>query len=191
MSIVLKKNFVQQEQLEVFKNQAFQAATEFWNQQPDRAYPERKKFSFYPGCIIPNAGNILDFFMPVVKEVSEKQGWFLNFDSAIGSGVNYLNPQEGEILNYHIDKPLYELDSKFQIKPEYRNRFCSKTAILCLSNTANGGHVTYRLDEEFTDSVCLEAGDLLVMDGLTSHRMEKVLSGQVEYLACFYCANIS
>lgn len=189
-SVIVKKNFLSAKQIEDLAKQARDYAEKFWLKNPMRTYPERLKHNLYPGCIIEDAGNILDLFMSITKEVSEQAGWFTGFDSAIGSGVNYLNPQKGEILNYHIDKPLYELDGNFQIKPEYQNRFCSKTVVVCLSNTAEGGFVTFKIDEDLEETVCLEVGDILIMDGLTSHKMDRVVSGQVEYLACFYCGNL-
>lgn len=144
---------------------------------------------YYPGFSISDNSQILNVLQPFAKSASIANGWNQDFDLSFGTGVNFFNAAVGEKLGRHIDKPLYELDENYQVKPEFDNRYCSKTVIACLSSEYSGGLIQIFTDEEKFDEIRLDVGDVLVINGLTPHQLAEVKSGVFYALCAFFCAN--
>ena len=140
----------------------------------DQLYPNRG----YPGFILQNATSVLDKLATFIKQAEFTEP----YDYSFGTGVNFINAQQGEKIGQHIDKPLYELDSNYQVKPEYENRYCSLTVIACI-----GGNNNLSVDD---DNIEVSTGDVIVLKGFTAHEMKPVISGTFYLLSAFFCTNI-
>lgn len=139
----------------------------------DQLYPNRG----YPGFILQNATSVLDKLATFIKQAEFTEP----YDYSFGTGVNFINAQQGEKIGQHIDKPLYELDSNYQIKPEYENRYCSVTVIACI-----GGENTLSVEN---NNIQVSTGDVIVLKGFTAHEMKPVTSGTFYLLSGFFCTN--
>ena len=141
---------------------------------PDQKYPIRG----YPGFTLKNsqaiAAKLASFIDP--------SGFGVVYDFGAGTGVNYLNLQTGEGVGQHFDKPLYELDENYQIKPEYKNRACSVSVLASI-----GGKNDFSVEG---DNITLAVSDVLVIKGLTVHELKPVQSGVSYLLSGFFCTNV-
>lgn len=139
----------------------------------DQLYPNRG----YPGFVLQNATSVLDKLATFIKQAEFTEPYDYNF----GTGVNFINAEQGEIIGQHIDKPLYELDDNYQIKPEYENRVCVVTVLAGI-----GGSNIISVEDE---DIQVSAGDVIVLKGFTAHEMKTVISDTFYLLSAFYCSN--
>ena len=111
----------------------------------------------------------------------------VNYDFSFGTGANYIYAPRNTRLSVHIDKPLYELDEKYCVKPEFDNRCCVGTVILGLGGTAS---IEIVEEEDKKETVSLSAGDVLVLSEATAHQLLPVDCDLATMLCGFYCSNI-
>jgi len=140
----------------------------------DQLYPNRG----YPGFTLQNARPVLEKLATFITQAEFNE----TYDYSFGTGVNFINAQEGEKIGQHIDKPLYELDNNYKIKSEYESRYCSLTVIACI-----GGNNNLVVDD---DNIEISTGDVIVLKGFTAHEMKPVISGTFYLLSAFFCTNI-
>lgn len=140
----------------------------------DQLYPNRG----YPGFTLQNATSVLDKLATFIKQAEFTEP----YDYSFGTGVNFINAEQGEKIRQHIDKPLYELDSNYKVKPEFENRYCSLTVIACI-----GGQNNLSVDD---DNIEVSTGDVIVLKGFTAHEIKPVISGTFYLLSGFFCTNI-
>lgn len=109
------------------------------------------------------------------------------YDFSFGTGANYVHMLQGRALGLHSNKPLYELDENFNVKPEYKTRVCVVTVIACLD-----GQSTIRITEAenaHTD-VALSSGDVLVLNGGVFHELLPVEVELASFACGFYCTDL-
>jgi len=140
----------------------------------NQLYPNRG----YPGFTLQNSTSILEKLATFITQAEFTESYAYGF----GTGVNFINAQEGERIGQHIDKPLYELDENYKVKPEFDNRYCSLTVIACI-----GGKNNLSVDD---DNIEVSTGDVIVLKGFTSHEMKPITSGTFYLLSGFFCTNI-
>ena len=139
----------------------------------DQLYPNRG----YPGFTLQNAHTVLDKLATFINQAE----FNIAYDYSFGTGVNYINAEQGESLGKHIDKPLYELDDKYKVKSEFEDRVCVVTVLAGI-----GGDNIISVED---NDVQVSAGDIIVLKGFTSHEMKPVVSGTFYLLSAFYCGN--
>jgi hypothetical protein len=139
----------------------------------DQLYPNRG----YPGFTLKNSKHVLDKLATFITQ-SE---FNINYDYSFGTGVNFINAQDGEKIELHIDRPLYEMDQNYNIKPEFENRVCAVTVLAAIS----GNNVMY-IEET---GVLMYPGDVIVLKGFTPHKMKTVISDTFYLLSAFYCSD--
>jgi gentisate 1,2-dioxygenase len=137
----------------------------------DLLYPNRK----YPGFTLQNATTVLDKLATFIAQTD----FNITYDYSFGTGINFINAQEGEFIGQHIDKPLYELDDDYKVKPGFENRSCSATVLACV-----GGTNIINIEG---DDIIMSPGDVVVMKGFTVHEMKPVVSDTFYLLSAFYC----
>lgn len=140
----------------------------------NQIYPNRG----YPGFTLKNATPILDKLSTFITQAEFTEP----YDYGFGTGVNFINAQQGEKIGQHIDKPLYELDENYKVKTEFDNRYCSLTVIACI-----GGQHDLSIDD---NNIQVSTGDVIVLKGFTAHEMKPVISGTFYLLSAFFCTNI-
>lgn len=140
----------------------------------DQLYPLRG----YPGFTLQNSTHILDKLSTFIQQAEFTEP----YDYSFGTGVNFINAKCGESIGQHIDKPLYELDDDYQMKPGFDNRYCSLTVIACLADEN-----TLIVDD---DTLLVSVGDVIVLKGFTAHEMKPITSGTFYLLSAFFCTNI-
>ena len=140
----------------------------------EQLYPNRG----YPGFTLQNATSVLDKLTTFITQAEFTELYDYNF----GTGVNFINAQQGEKISQHIDKPLYELDENYKVKSEFENRYCSVTVIACI-----GGQHTLSVEN---NNIQVSTGDVIVLKGFTAHEMKPVTSGTFYLLSAFFCTNI-
>jgi hypothetical protein len=138
----------------------------------DQLYPNRG----YPGFILQNATAVLNKLATFITQAD----FNITYDYSFGTGVNFINAEQGEQIGQHIDKPLYELDEAYKVKPEFENRVCAVTVLACI-----GG--TNEMDVE-GDSIIMTPGDVIVLKGFTAHEMKPIVSDTFYLLSAFYCS---
>ena len=138
----------------------------------DLLYPNRK----YPGFTLQNATTVLDKLATFITQTD----FNITYDYSFGTGVNFINAQEGEFIGQHIDKPLYELDDNYKVKPGFENRYCALTVIACI-----GGKNNLVVDD---DNIEVSTGDVIVLKGFTAHEMKPIVSDTFYLLSAFYCS---
>lgn len=139
----------------------------------EQLYPNRG----YPGFTLQNTTAVLNKLATFISQTD----FNIKYDYSFGTGVNFINAERGEQIGQHIDKPLYELDDAYQVKPEFKNRVCAGTVLACI-----GG--TNEMDIE-GDSIIMTPGDVIVLKGFTAHEMKPVVSDTFYLLSAFYCSN--
>jgi len=139
----------------------------------DQLYPNRG----YPGFTLQNANTVLEKLATFIAQAEFNE----SYDYSFGTGVNFINAQEGEQITQHIDKPLYELDDKYNVKPEFENRYCSLTVLACI-----GGKNNLVVED---NNIEVSIGDVIVLKGFTAHEMKPVASGTFYLLSAFYCSD--
>ena len=77
----------------------------------DQIYPNRA----YPGFTLQNAKSVLEKLATFIIQAEFNE----SYDYSFGTGVNFINAEEGEQIGQHIDKPLYELDDNYKIDRNY------------------------------------------------------------------------
>ena len=147
------------------------------NQYPllksEQLYPLRG----YPGFTLQNTTSVLDKLATFITQAGFTEPYDYNF----GTGVNFINAQQGEHIGQHIDKPLYELDENYKVKTEFENRYCSVTVIACI-----GGEDTLSVED---NNIKVSTGDVIVLKGFTAHEMKPVVSDTFYLLSGFFCTN--
>jgi hypothetical protein len=138
----------------------------------DQLYPNRG----YPGFTLQNATTVLDKLATFITQTN----FNITYDYSFGTGVNFINAEQGEQIGQHIDKPLYELDDAYQVKPGFEDRYCAGAVLACI-----GG--TNQMDIE-GDSIIMTPGDVIVLKGFTAHEMKPVVSDTFYLLSAFYCS---
>jgi hypothetical protein len=139
----------------------------------DQLYPNRG----YPGFILQNATTVLDKLATFITQTN----FNITYDYSFGTGVNFINAEQGEQIGEHIDKPLYELDEAYQVKPGFEDRYCAGTVLACI-----GG--TNEMDIE-GDSIIMTPGDVIVLKGFTAHEMKPIVLDTFYLLSAFYCSD--
>jgi gentisate 1,2-dioxygenase len=140
----------------------------------DQLYPNRG----YPGFTLQNAKSVLEKLATFITQAEFND----SYDYSFGTGVNFINAQEGELIGQHIDKPLYELDDNYKVKSEFENRYCAVTVIACI-----GGKNNLVVDD---DNIEVSTGDVVVMKGFTVHEMKPIVSDTFYLLSAFYCTDL-
>lgn len=138
----------------------------------DLLYPDRK----YPGFTLQNATAVLDKLATFITQTD----FNIKYDYSFGTGVNFINAEQGEQIGEHIDKPLYELDDAYQVKPGFEDRYCAGTVLACVGGTNEMGIEG--------DSIIMTPGDVIVLKGFTAHEMKPVVSDTFYLLSAFYCS---
>jgi gentisate 1,2-dioxygenase len=136
-------------------------------------YPNRK----YPGFTLQNATTVLDKLATFITQTD----FNITYDYSFGTGINFINAQEGEFIGQHIDKPLYKLDDNYKVKPEFENRYCALTVIACI-----GGKNNIVIED---DNLEVSTGDVIVLKGFTAHEIKPVISDTFYLLSAFYCSD--
>ena len=155
------------------------------------SYPRRRELSMYPGTELRVSSNdVLQYAFRFATKSSARLSGTVDVDDGPGTGCTYINAQSGEQLSQHIDKPMYVLDSNFKVLPEHENRACGKTVVLCLTSDYVGGDIDIWINERDVEIVRLEAGDVLVVDGVVPHALSQIESGCFLALCCFLCYTI-
>ena len=140
--------------------------------QEDLLYPNRK----YPGFTLQNATTVLDKLATFITQTD----FNIKYDYSFGTGVNFINAEQGEQIGQHIDKPLYELDEAYQVKPGFEDRYCAGTVLACVGGTNEMGIEG--------DSIIMTPGDVIVLKGFTVHEMKPIMSDTFYLLSAFYCS---
>jgi len=140
--------------------------------QEDLLYPNRK----YPGFTLQNATTVLDKLATFITQTD----FNIKYDYSFGTGVNFINAEQGEQIGEHIDKPLYELDEAYQVKPGFEDRYCAGTVLACIGGTNEMGIEG--------DSIIMTPGDVIVLKGFTVHEMKPIMSDTFYLLSAFYCS---
>ena len=135
-------------------------------------YPNRK----YPGFTLQNAKQVLDKLATFITQTD----FNIMYDYSFGTGVNFINAEQGEQIGQHIDKPLYELDEAYKVKPKFENRVCAVTVLAGI-----GGSNIISVEDE---DIQVSAGDVIVLKGFTAHEMKPVVSDTFYLLSAFYCS---
>ena len=146
--------------------------SQYGSLKQDQLYPNRG----YPGFTLQNAATVLDKLATFITQTD----FNINYDYSFGTGVNFINAEQGEQVGQHIDKPLYELDDTYKVKPEFENRVCVVTVLACI-----GG--TNEMEIE-GDSIIMTPGDVIVLKGFTAHEMKPIVSDTFYLLSAFYCS---
>jgi hypothetical protein len=146
--------------------------SQYGSLKQDLLYPNRK----YPGFTLQNATAVLDKLATFITQTD----FNINYDYNFGTGVNFINAEQGEQIGQHIDKPLYELDEAYKVKPGFEDRYCAGTVLACI-----GG--TNEMDIE-GDSIIMTPGDVIVLKGFTAHEMKPIVSDTFYLLSAFYCS---
>jgi hypothetical protein len=131
----------------------------------------------YPGFILQNATTVLDKLATFITQTN----FNITYDYSFGTGVNFINAEQGEQIGQHIDKPLYELDEAYKVKPEFENRVCAVTVLACIGGTNEMGIEG--------DSIIMTPGDVMVLKGFTAHEMKPIVSDTFYLLSAFYCSD--
>lgn len=147
--------------------------SQYQSLKPDQLYPNRS----YPGFTLKNATNILDKLATFIDQAE----FDIDYDYSFGTGVNFVNAQDGEKVGLHIDRPLYELDENYQVKPEFENRVCAVTVLAAI-----GGNNVIYVEET---GIPMSPGDVIVLKGFTPHEMKTVISDTFYLLSAFYCSD--
>lgn len=145
--------------------------SQYGSLKQDQLYPNRG----YPGFTLQNATAVLNKLTTFITQAD----FNITYDYSFGTGVNFINAEQGEQIGQHIDKPLYELDEAYKVKPEFENRICAVTVLACI-----GG--TNEMDVE-GDSIIMTPGDVIVLKGFTAHEMKPIVSDTFYLLSAFYC----
>ena len=130
----------------------------------------------YPGFTLQNAKSVLEKLATFITQAEFTE----SYDYSFGTGVNFINAQEGELIGQHIDKPLYELDDNYKVKSEFENRVCAVTVLAGI-----GGSNIISVEDE---DIQVSAGDVIVLKGFTAHEMKPVVSDTFYLLSAFYCS---
>lgn len=138
----------------------------------DQLYPNRG----YPGFTLQNAKLVLEKLATFITQAEFTE----SYDYSFGTGVNFINAQEGERIGQHIDKPLYELDNNYKIKPEFENRYCAMSVLACIGGKNNLG-----IEDDIIE---VSTGDVIVLKGFTAHEMKPVTLDTFYLLSAFYCS---
>jgi hypothetical protein len=147
--------------------------SEYSSLKPDQLYPNRG----YPGFTLKNAKPVLDKLATFISQAE----FDIDYDYGLGTGVNFINAQDGEKVGLHIDKPLYELDENYNVKPGFENRVCAVTVLGVIS----GNNVMY-IEET---GIPVYPGNVIVLKGFTPHEMKTVISDTFYLLSAFYCSD--
>jgi gentisate 1,2-dioxygenase len=138
----------------------------------DQLYPNRG----YPGFTLQNATIVLDKLATFITQTD----FNIKYDYSFGTGVNFINAEQGEQIGQHIDKPLYELDDNYKVKSEFENRVCAVTVLAGI-----GGSNIISVEDE---DIQVSAGDVIVLKGFTAHEMKPIVSDTFYLLSAFYCS---
>ena len=133
----------------------------------------------YPGITITDS-SVCQYLSSFVPEN-------ITYDFSFGTGANYVHTPLGRALGFHSDKPLYELDENFKLKPEYENRVCVATVIACLEGQAV---IRITLTEDVREDVTLKAGDVLTLNGGVFHELLPVEVELASFACGFYCTDL-
>lgn len=145
--------------------------SQYGSLKQDQLYPNRG----YPGFTLQNATAVLNKLAAFITQAD----FNITYDYSFGTGVNFINAEQGEQIGQHIDKPLYELDEAYKVKPEFENRVCAVTVLACIGGTNEMGIEG--------DSIIMSPGDVIVLKGFTAHEMKPVVSNTFYLLSAFYC----
>ncbi len=151
------------------------------------ALSDRQSCNRYPGIELPFDANLLNIATEFATKYTIHTKQSVLFDAGPGTAATYVNAVAGESISTHVDRPIYVLDSSYNVLPEFDNRYCDKTVIVCVSSDYVGGDIDVFLSERVVETVHLAAGDVVVIDGLTPHALLPVTSGQFKAVCYFMC----
>jgi hypothetical protein len=146
--------------------------SQYGSLKQDQLYPNRG----YPGFTLQNAITVLDKLATFITQTD----FNIRYDYSFGTGVNFINAEQGEQIGQHIDKPLYELDDNYKVKLEFENRVCAVTVLAGI-----GGSNIISVEDE---DIQVSAGDVIVLKGFTAHEMKPIVSDTFYLLSAFYCS---
>jgi gentisate 1,2-dioxygenase len=146
--------------------------SQYGSLKQDQLYPNRG----YPGFTLQNATTVLDKLATFITQTD----FNIKYDYSFGTGVNFINAEQGEQIGQHIDKPLYELDDNYKVKSEFENRVCAVTVLAGI----RGSNIISVEDED----IQVSAGDVIVLKGFTAHEMKPIVSDTFYLLSAFYCS---
>lgn len=159
---------------------------------PNNDIVQRKTQYRYPGIELSlNDTVIYDIASKYVDKFCSFTNQQPMYDNGPGTDATFVNATVGEGIAMHVDRPIYQLDDNFNILPEYVDRFCSKTVVMCLSSDYVGGDIDVQVSEREIETVHLLSGDVLVMESLTPHALTPISSGQFMAVCYFMCGNIT
>lgn len=144
----------------------------------------------YPGITIHSEDlqkELLDLLEPYALKTNAEEGWDYEVDRSFGTGVNFLKYNPGSQLGMHTDMPLFKHGPDLQVLPEYKDRVCYLTVIVCLSKNHTGGELQVQDGDELM-TVDLNVGDVIVLNSMyCRHQVTKVQSGKRFGMAAFFC----
>lgn len=132
----------------------------------------------YPGISIENTDTIQAVYNTLTPFLPDG----VMFDSGPGTGVNYVNSIDG--IHWHSDKPLYEYDDQFQLKPEFANRVCVGTVCVCTGGMAD--ILIHNVDGS-ESTVPMTVGDILTIERDVEHRLMPTPS-PASFVCLFVCS---
>lgn len=133
----------------------------------------------YPGITVEDTNTIDDVYNILTPFLPDG----LSYDRGAGTGVNYVVSDSG--IQWHADKPLYEYDEQFQLKPQFANRVCVGTVCVCIANTAD---IIIRNVDGSESTVSMSPGDVLTIERDIEHRL-LASPAYASFVCLFVCSS--